>query len=109
MALPNLNSAGDLPEGVYQATIDEVLAWFGSGTLQRQAVTGRLLRIYHLARATGKLDRLILFGSYITATPNPNDVDVVLVMRNDFDVQAYAEETQALFDHFTTGHFLSLD
>jgi hypothetical protein len=76
-----------------------VLARFGSGTLQRQAVTARLLRIYHLASATGKLDRTILFGSYITATPNPNDVDIVLIMRNDFDVHAYAEETRALFDH----------
>jgi hypothetical protein len=99
MSLPNLNSAGDLPEGVYQATIDEVLARFGSGTRQRQAVTARLLRIYHLARATGKLDRLILFGSYITATFNPNDVDIVLIMRNDFDVYVYEEETRALFDH----------
>ena len=42
---------------------------------------------------------LILFGSYITATPNPNDVDIVLIMRNDFDVHAYEAETRALFDH----------
>jgi hypothetical protein len=85
MSLPNLNSAGDPPEGVHQATIDEVLARFGSGTRQRQAVTARLLHTYHLARATGKLDRLILFGSHITATSNPNDVDIVLIMRNDFE------------------------
>ena len=84
---------------MHQATINEVLARFGSGTRQRQAVTARLLRIYHLARATGKLDRLILFGSYITATSNPNDVDIVLIMRNDFDVYVYEEETWALFDH----------
>jgi hypothetical protein len=49
--------------------------------------------------ATGKLDRLISFGSYITATPDPNDVDILLVMRNDFDVLARDEETQELFDH----------
>ncbi len=99
MPLPNLNSEGELPEGVHQATIDEILARFGSGTPQRQAVTARLLRIYDLAKATGKLERLILFGSYITATPDPNDVDIVLVMRNDFEVQACNEETRGLFDH----------
>lgn len=66
--------------------MDEVIAQFGSGTAQRQAVTARLQRIYHLARATGKLERLILFGSYITAKPDPNDVDIVLMMRDDFDV-----------------------
>src|SRR5262249_42608868 len=62
---------------------DEVIAQFGSGTSQRQVVTARLQRIYHLARATGKLERLILFGSYITAKPDPNEVDIVLVMRDD--------------------------
>ncbi|MCX7011656.1 MAG: hypothetical protein NTW86_03655 [Candidatus Sumerlaeota bacterium] len=99
MSLPNFNSAGDLPEGVYPATIDEALGRFGTGTPQRQAVTARLLRVYRLAAATGKLDRLILFGSYITATANPNDVDLVLVMRDNFDVRDYEGETQALFDH----------
>lgn len=99
MSLPNLNSEGELPEGVHQATIDEILARFGSGTPQRQAVTARLRRIYDLAKATGKLERLILFGSYITATPDPNDVDIVLVMRNDFEVQACDEDTRGLFDH----------
>jgi hypothetical protein len=99
MPLPQLNEAGELPAGVHQATMDEVLAQFGSGTTQRQAVTARLRHIYHLARATRKLDRLILFGSYITAKPDPNDVDIVLVMRDDFDVQACDEEGRQLFDH----------
>ncbi len=42
MALPNLNHAGELPIGIHQATIDEVIAQFGSGTLQREIVTARL-------------------------------------------------------------------
>src|SRR5437867_1752237 len=99
MPLPQLNCTGELPEGVHQATIEEVIAQFGSGTAQRQAVTARLRRIYHLASATHKLERLILFGSYITAKPDPNDVDVVLIMRDDFEVQACAEESRQLFDH----------
>ena len=99
MPLPHLNSTGELPEGVHQATMDEILAQFGDGTPQRQAATARLRRIYQLAHATGKLERLILFGSYITAKPDPNDIDIVLVMRNDFDVHACEEETRILFDH----------
>jgi Family of unknown function (DUF6932) len=79
MPLPQLNSAGELPAGIHQATMDEVLAQFGSGTAQRQAVTARLRHIYQLARATRKLERLILFGSYITAKPDPNDVDIIRV------------------------------
>ena len=99
MPLPQLNYAGELPAGVHQATMDEVFAQFGSGTAQRQAVTARLRRIYDLAQGTRKLERRILFGSYITAKPDPNDVDIILVMRDDFDVQACNEESRPLFDH----------
>jgi hypothetical protein len=99
LSLPQLNDAGELPSGVHQATMDEVLAQFGSGTAQRQAVTARLRRIYDLTQAPCKLERLILFGSYITAKPDPNDVDIILVMRDDFDVQACDGESRPLFDH----------
>jgi hypothetical protein len=99
MPLPNLNSKGELPEGVHPAPIDEVIARFGIGTPKRQAVTATLLRIYKLAGATGKLERLIIFGSYVTAKPDPNDVDVVLVFSDDLDINAFDEETRKLFYH----------
>lgn len=38
MPLPNLNHEGELPEGIHKATIDEVVAQFGSGTVQREIV-----------------------------------------------------------------------
>lgn len=99
MPLPGFDHKGELPEGVHLATMDEVVVHFGSGTPQRQAVTARLLRVYHLATATGKLERLIIFGSYITTEPEPNDVDIVLIMRDDFRIGACEEEAQKLFDH----------
>lgn len=46
MALPDFNDNGDLPEGVHQATIAEVITRFGTGTPQRQMVTTNLLKIY---------------------------------------------------------------
>ena len=41
MPLPNLNHEGELPKGIYSATIDEVIARevVGSGTEQRMIVT----------------------------------------------------------------------
>jgi len=99
MPLPSLNTKGELPEGVHQATMDEVLTQFGGSTPQRQAVTARLQRIFQLARATGKLARLVIFGSYVTSKPDPNDVDVVLVMDDSFDLPACDAETRSLFDH----------
>src|SRR6184192_216926 len=99
MALPEFNSNGDLPVGVHQATIDEVVARFGTSTAKRAAVTANLERIYHLAKATGQLEYFILFGSYITNKPEPNDVDILLIVSNDFDLDACDATTHAVFEH----------
>ena len=56
--------------------------------------------ISELARRTGHLRRLIIFGSYITAKRDPNDVDVVLVMDDAFRLEeCRILELRALFDH----------
>lgn len=99
MPLPDFNDEGDLPRGLHQATIDEIITRFSTGTPQRQAVTTRLTRIYNLVQATGKLERFIIFGSFITNKPDPNDVDIVLVMGNDFSLNECDEEARMLFDH----------
>jgi hypothetical protein len=99
MPLPDFSNQGELPTGAHQATMDEIIARFGSGTPQRQAARARLVRIYKLIKATGKLERLIIFGSYITTKPNPNDVDLVLIIAADFNLQACDEETRGLFEH----------
>jgi hypothetical protein len=99
MALPGFNEFGDLPPGNHPASLAEVVARFGTGTAQRMAVTDRLERIYQLATATGYLDRLVVFGSYVSDVAKPNDVDVILVMRNDFRSENCPLETAVLFDH----------
>lgn len=40
-----------------------------------------------------------MFGSYVTYKLEPNDVDVVLVMRDDFALSRCSAEQMALFDH----------
>ena len=99
MSIPQFDQHGDLPVGLHAATLEEVVERFGQGTHQRQAVAQRLLRIHELARATGGIQRFILFGSFVTAKPTPNDVDIVLVMRDTFNVMACDKETRSLFDH----------
>ena len=99
MTLPELNEQGELPPGVHQATLYEVTTRFGKEAGQRLKVTDRLKRIYQIARATGKLERLIIFGSYVTVKPEPNDVDIVLIFSDDFDVSTCSEETRLLLDH----------
>jgi hypothetical protein len=69
MLWPAFNALGDLPVGVYRATLAEVIAHFGAGTAQRVAITARLERLYALARRTCAMQRFIIFGSYITTEP----------------------------------------
>ena len=45
------------------------------------------------------LQRLIIFGSYVTAKSDPNDVDVVLVMEDTFHLEDCPIEARGLFDH----------
>lgn len=99
MPLSPLNEHGDLPISVHVASWSEVVARFGVQTEQRSRVSARLARIRELARATGALDRVIVFGSYVTAKPEPNDVDVILVMRDDFHLAACPPPALPLFDH----------
>jgi len=42
---------------------------------------------------------LIVFGSYVTNEPEPNDVDVILVMGDSFRLEGCPPESRGLFDH----------
>jgi hypothetical protein len=99
---PEFNEHGDLPVGIHQATLAEVVDHFGSGVLQRRIVAQRLTRIYDLAHSTGQVARFIIYGSFITAKRSPNDVDIFLLMEDTFDKSLTSGETATLFDHLTT-------
>ncbi len=96
---PAFDSNGDLPVGIYQATLPEVLEHFGTGTLQRRLVGQRLERIYTLAVSTGQVLRFAVFGSFVTAKPNPGDVDIFLIMEDTFDARQVRGEAAIIFDH----------
>jgi hypothetical protein len=99
MSLPPFNDRGDLPPVVHGATLQTVLDRFGGGSARRKVIATRLERIDRLARATGHLARLIVFGSFVTEKPEPNDVDVFLLMEDSFDVGLLVGEARLLFDH----------
>jgi len=101
MSLPDFNAKGDLPPGVYRATMEDVVSRFGSGSPERGRATKTLQRILELARATTNLDRMIVFGSFVTSKLQPNDVDVILVMRDEFRLETCPEAAKLLFDHAT--------
>lgn len=99
MAIPDFNEEGDLPQGVYRVPLAEILERFGKGSAQRIVVAGRLSRVYQVATSTGKLARFVVFGSFVTAKEQPNDVDVILLMEDDFDLAEVKGEAALLFQH----------
>jgi len=104
--LPPIAQTGDLPQGVHRASLREVLNHFGEGTVQRKLVGMRLRRVYELAAGTDHLKRFIVFGSFVTAKAEPNDVDLFLVMDDTFDLSQVTGEARLVFDHpATQAHF----
>ena len=97
--LPAYQAGGDLPPGVHRATLHETLGRFGVGSVQRVAIAQRLGRTYALTASTGRLARFVVFGTFVTAKPEPNDVDVFLLMDDAFDVSQVTGETRLLFEH----------
>lgn len=98
MPIPDFTAAGELPLGVHQATLVEVVARFGTGS-RRTRLARRLERIYALAADTGALARFVLLGSFVTDKAEPNDIDVFIVMENGFTGQQLALPAAVLFDH----------
>ena len=99
MPLPPFEANGDLPLGVHLATLQDVFSRFGNVTFRRMVIARRLERIHEIATSTGHLARFIVFGSFITSKPEPNDVDVFMLMEDSFEGNQLVGEARLLFDH----------
>jgi hypothetical protein len=97
--LPPFTHTGDLPVGVHGASLSEVVARFGAGSTRRRLLALRLERIHQIALQTGHLARFVVFGSFVTEELDPNDVDVFMIMDDNFDSGSLTGEASLLFDH----------
>jgi hypothetical protein len=107
VSLPEFNETGDLPTGVHDASLAETVARFGTGSDRRKLIARRLERIYQIAAQTALLARFVVFGSFVTNKHEPNDVDVFMIMDDNFDMGSLVGEPRLLFvDHGTAqDHF----
>jgi len=101
MSFPNFTDAGDLPGGIYRASLNDVIQHFGAGSARRRQVSQRLERIAKIAFDTEKVVHFVIFGSFVTNKPEPNDVDIFMIMEGDFDASTLTSEAQILFDHLS--------
>jgi hypothetical protein len=97
--LPEFNSDGNLPEGVHPATEEEILLRFATTSGRRQWLGEQLRALLALAKSTGQLSRMFIWGSFVTRKEVPNDLDVLLVMAADFTLEALPEDCRVVFDH----------
>lgn len=101
MSLPAMLPNSFLPPGVHTATLSDVVDHFGTTTPRRQVLAQSLEALLRVARATGKLQRAFLWGSFISDAPFPRDLDIFLLMQAGFD-QEFANlppEQHQVFAH----------
>jgi hypothetical protein len=85
-SIPPFREDGYLPDGLHLATEAEVIFRFGASSKRRRRLALRLRRWIELARQVGG-QRLLVDGSFVTAKPNPNDIDAVILLPPDFEQQ----------------------
>lgn len=81
--IPDFRDDGYLPEGLHRATEAEITFRFGTATPRRRRLALRLRRWIELSRAVAA-KRLFVDGSFVTAKPDPQDVDAVVWLGDDF-------------------------
>jgi hypothetical protein len=98
LVLPKLSEEGELPPGVHLADWQEFQVRFGGSSPRRVWLFGRLRELLDLAAASGKLGRVFIWGGFVTAKPAPKDLDILLIMGEDFEVDGATAAAQAVFD-----------
>jgi hypothetical protein len=94
--LPDFTSNGDLPAGVHVSHWEEFRSRFGISTPRRVWLLGRLQAALALAEGTGKLRRVLVWGSFVTTKASPKDIDLLLLLDEDFEVQHSIASTAGL-------------
>lgn len=89
--IPAFNDDGNLPSGVHGATLVEIAERFGQGSELRRVEMESVRWLVDSARRAG-VARLIINGSFISDRLEPNDVDCVLLLGDDYPIDQSADK-----------------
>jgi len=83
MPIPELNASGYLPAELHDCTLSEIRWRFGifRTSDQRPSLFTRLEDLVQAMQTSGLFEVLLVDGSFVTAKPAPNDIDLVAVLR----------------------------
>lgn len=96
--IPDFYDGMYLPIGDHPANWNEVAERFGVGNARRESHRNRLAAFIAAARACGFV-KVYLFGSFISANPNPDDVDLMWVHEVNLDRERLRQECRDLLDY----------
>jgi hypothetical protein len=86
MPIPELNEDGVLPVGIYDCTLDEIGERFGcfQTTDRRVYLFENLCALVNEERTAGIAIEMIINGSFVTDKPEPNDIDLLIVLPENY-------------------------
>lgn len=84
--IPAFRQDGYLPEGLFLTSEAEFTFRFGTSSRKRRRLVHRVRRWIELARLV-RARRMFVDGSFVTVKLEPNDVDAVLLLPDDFESQ----------------------
>src|ERR1043166_45451 len=90
MPIPDFDERGFLPAGVHDCTLAELKARFGvfQDSDRRPKLFAQLESFVAEAEAARLVQWLVVDGSFVTAKPDPNDIDLILVVASGHDFTA---------------------
>ena len=97
--IPEFNKDGNLSEGVHYVEEAGFLEHFCSTSARRKWLGARFKELLAMIKSTGQLERLFVWGSFVTAKDSPNDIDILLMMKATFDLEKISKNNTVIFDH----------
>jgi hypothetical protein len=91
---PPFNDDGYLPSGLHPATVAQIAKRFGKASELRRAEMESIGWLVDAARRAG-VRRLVVNGSFVTDRLEPNDVDCLLLVGDDYPVDPAADDELA--------------
>src|SRR5437588_3165955 len=87
MPIPAFNENNLLPAGIHLCSLKEVGERFGrfQSTDRRAKLFSELMEFVKEASSTGLARTMIIDGSFVTGEAQPNDIDLILLLPEDFD------------------------
>ena len=88
--IPPFNENGWLPDGIHDCTLQEAAERFAAfqSSDRRPQLWARFTEFMREAKACQLIEAVLVGGSFVTAEPDPRDIDLVLVVAASHDFSA---------------------